>query len=99
AASPLGTALAPLLLSVLVASFHWRWAFIVTGALGLVVAVVWFAFYRDPVRAQLSAAERNYLDADAQSVAAAPKLTFAEWRSLFSHGTTWGMLIGFFGSV
>ncbi|MGU3782190.1 MFS transporter [Burkholderia metallica] len=99
AASPLGTALAPLLLSVLVASFDWRWAFIATGAAGLVVAVVWFALYRDPVRAQLTAAERNYLDADAQSTVAAPKLTFAEWRGLFSHGTTWGMLIGYFGSV
>lgn len=101
AASPLGTALAPLLLSVLVASFDWRWAFVATGALGLVVAVVWFALYRDPARAQLSAAERGYLDADAQTAAAAaaPKLTFADWRSLFSHGTTWGMLIGFFGSV
>ncbi|MBA5791034.1 MFS transporter, partial [Escherichia coli] len=69
---PLGTALAPLLLSILVVSLDWRWAFIATGALGLVVAVVWFALYRDPVRAQLAAAERSYLDADAQSVVAAP---------------------------
>ncbi|RKU02290.1 MFS transporter [Burkholderia sp. Nafp2/4-1b] len=99
AASPLGTALAPLLLAVVVASFHWRWAFIATGALGLVVAVIWFALYRDPARPELTAAERAYLDADAQTSVAAPKLTFAEWRSLFSHGTTWGMLIGFFGSV
>ena len=90
AASPLGTALAPLLLSILVASLDWRWAFIATGAAGLVVAVVWFALYRDPVRAQLTVTERNYLDADAQSTVAAPKLTFAEWRGLFSHGTTWG---------
>ena len=72
AASPLGTALAPLLLSILVASLDWRWAFIATGAAGLVVAVVWFALYRDPVRAQLTVTERNYLDADAQSTVAAP---------------------------
>ncbi|HGL4260256.1 MFS transporter [Burkholderia dolosa] len=99
AASPLGTALAPLLLSVLVATLDWRWAFIATGAAGVVVAAVWFALYRDPVRAQLTATERAYLDADADNVVAAPKLTFADWRGLFSHGTTWGMLIGFFGSV
>ncbi|WP_390886352.1 MFS transporter [Burkholderia ambifaria] len=99
AASPLGTALAPLLLAVLVASFNWRWAFVATGALGLVVAVIWFALYRDPARVQLTASERAYLDADAQTAIAMPKLTFADWRSLFSHGTTWGMLIGFFGSV
>jgi sugar phosphate permease len=102
AASPLGTALAPLCLSILVVSFHWRWAFIATGALGLVVALVWFALYRDPDRSQMSEAERRYLDEDenVQSAGQPPrKLTFAEWRKLFSYGTTWGMLIGFFGSV
>ncbi|KXU83318.1 MFS transporter [Paraburkholderia monticola] len=99
-ASPLGSALAPLCLSVLIVSFSWRWAFIVTGALGLVMAVVWFALYRDPDRQALSREERDYLEADAEpAVGPAPKLTFAEWRALFSYGTTWGMLIGFFGSV
>lgn len=29
----------------------------------------------------------------------APKVTFADWRSLFGHATTWGMMIGFMGSV
>jgi sugar phosphate permease len=99
AASPLGTALAPLLLSIVVVSFDWRWAFVATGGLGLVVAVTWFALYRDPPRATLSAGERSYLDADAQVAVAAQKLTFADWRGLFAHRTTWGMLIGFFGSV
>jgi sugar phosphate permease len=100
AASPLGTALAPLCLSILVVSFHWRWAFIATGALGLVVALVWFVLYRDPDKSQMSAVERRYLDADTASAGKpSGKLTFAEWRSLFSYGTTWGMLLGFFGSV
>lgn len=98
-ASPLGTALAPLLLSVLVVTFHWRWAFVATGAVGLVVAGIWFALYRDPVRSQLALSERRYLDADAQEVVTRTKVTFADWRSLFGHSTTWGMLIGFFGSV
>jgi sugar phosphate permease len=99
-ASPLGVALAPLCLSVLIAHLNWRWAFFITGGAGLVVAVIWVAFYRDPVRSTMTEAERAYLDQDAQPAAKqAPKLTFAEWRALFSYGTTWGMLIGFFGSV
>jgi sugar phosphate permease len=98
-ASPLGTALAPLCLSVLVVQFHWRWAFIVTGVVGLVVALVWLAVYRDPVKATMTEAERHYLEGDETDRKPAPTVTFAEWRSLFSHGTTWGMLIGFFGSV
>ena len=54
-ASPLGVALAPLLLAPLIAATSWHWAFFVTGAMGLVAAVVWVALYRDPVPAQLSA--------------------------------------------
>ncbi|PTB22583.1 MFS transporter [Trinickia symbiotica] len=99
AASPLGTALAPLVLSILVVSFSWRWAFIATGAAGIVVALVWFALYRDPERSRLSVDECRYLDAGAERGVIAPKVTFADWRELFSHVTTWGMLIGFFGSV
>lgn len=98
-ASPLGTALAPLCLSILVVNFHWRWAFIVTGIVGLIVAVVWLAVYRDPAKATMTQEERRYLEGDEANRRPAQSLTFAEWRSLFSHGTTWGMLIGFFGSV
>ncbi|MEC5409649.1 MFS transporter [Paraburkholderia sp. MPAMCS5] len=98
-ASPLGTALAPLCLSVLVVNLNWRWAFIVTGIAGLIVAVVWLAVYRDPVKAALNDAERRYLDGDETDTKPTPAVTLADWRSLFSHGTTWGMLIGFFGSV
>jgi sugar phosphate permease len=100
AASPLGSALAPLCLSFVVVSFNWRWAFIATGMLGLVVAIIWFALYRDPDKSQMTEAERRYLDEGSQSAGEVPsKLTFAEWRGLFSYATTWGMLIGFFGSV
>ena len=102
AASPLGIALAPLCLSLLIASTSWHWAFIVTGGAGLIVSIVWLLVYRDPARSRMTDAERQYLDADADREApakAAGKLTFADWRALFSYGTTWGMLIGFFGSV
>ncbi|MFC5459802.1 MFS transporter [Massilia niabensis] len=97
-ASPLGVALAPLLLSPLIAATSWHWAFFVTGAMGLVAAVIWVALYRDPVRGQMSEAEIAYLDAG-QSPEPAPKTTFASWRALFRHRATWGMLFGFSGSV
>ena len=97
-ASPLGVALAPICLTPLIMASSWHWAFFVTGALGLVAAVVWVALYRDPVREELSEAERAYLD-EGQSIQAAPKTGFAAWRALFGHRATWGMLLGFFGSV
>ncbi|UGQ46638.1 MFS transporter [Massilia endophytica] len=97
-ASPLGVALAPLLLPPLIAASSWHWAFFVTGALGLVAALVWVSLYRDPVRERMSDDERAYLEADAPGEAA-PKTSFAAWCALFRHRATWGMMLGFFGSV
>ena len=97
-ASPLGVALAPLLLSPLILATSWHWAFFVTGALGLVAAVVWVTLYRDPVHEKMTAAERTYLEADDASKATT-KVSFAAWCALFRHRATWGMMLGFFGSV
>ena len=97
-ASPLGVALAPLCLTPLIAATSWHWAFFATGALGLVAALVWVALYRDPVAASMNAAERAYLDGGGAGAAAATT-SFAAWCALFRHRTTWGMMLGFFGSV
>lgn len=97
-ASPLGMALAPLCLPPLMLATSWHWAFFVTGALGLVVALVWVSLYRDPVPAQLDAEERAYLEI-AEAGTAAPKTNAAAWGALFRHRATWGMMLGFFGSV
>ena len=97
-ASPLGVALAPLCLVPLIAATSWHWAFFITGALGLVAAIVWVALYRDPVHADMSAGDRAYLEVD-EAGAAPAKPGFAAWSSLFRHRTTWGMMLGFFGSV
>lgn len=97
-ASPLGVALAPLLLAPLIAATSWHWAFFVTGAMGIVAALVWVILYRDPVREQLTAEERAYLEVDAVSTTA-PNTGFAAWLALFRYRVTWGMMLGFFGSV
>jgi sugar phosphate permease len=98
AASPLGTALAPPLLTLLMLSFNWRWMFFAMGVVGLLGAVVWVLIYRDPDAVGLSPEEHAYLEQDPTKGAPA-KTTFAEWRSLFKYRTTWGMILGFFGSV
>ena len=97
-ASPLGVALAPLLLSPLILATSWHWAFFVTGAMGLVAAVIWVALYRDPVRAQMTEIERAYLE-EGESSKATPKVSLAAWCALFRYRATWGMMLGFFGSV
>ncbi len=97
-ASPLGVALAPICLTPLIVATSWHWAFFVTGAMGLVAAVVWVSLYRDPDPKTMTAAERAYLEADGDGEAK-PAMTFAAWRALFRHRATWGMMLGFFGSV
>jgi len=97
-ASPLGVALAPLVLTPLILVTSWHWAFYMTGALGLVAALIWVSLYRDPVRTQMSEAELAYLD-EGQATGSAPATSFASWRALFRYRATWGMLLGFFGSV
>ena len=99
-ASPLGSALAPPLLTLLIVYLDWRWMFVLMGVLGLVMAAVWFALYRDPSPANLDAAEAAYLNEGAVAdTKPAEKLGFRDWLALFRHLTTWGMILGFFGSV
>lgn len=97
-ASPLGVALAPICLVPLIAATSWHWAFFVTGGMGLVAALVWLALYRDPVHKDMSAEELSYLGV-ADAGAAAPTMSFDAWCELFRHRATWGMMLGFFGSV
>lgn len=102
AASPLGTALAPLLLTFLMLTFNWRWMFVAMGVVGLVAAALWVMVYRDPEASGLSTEHQAYLaesPSDRAPQVAVQKMTFAEWCGLFAHRTTWSMILGFFGSV
>jgi MFS family permease len=72
--------------------------FVAMGVVGLIAAAIWALIYRDPDAVGLSAEEHAYLEHGTAQGAPA-KTTFAEWRSLFAYRTTWGMILGFFGSV
>ncbi len=96
--STLGTAIAAPLLTGLMLAFGWRWMFALMGAAGLIVAVLFYALHRDPRDLVLTADERAYLVED--DAAARPgAVTWDDWRRLFRHRTTWGMIAGFFGTI
>src|ERR1700712_258889 len=59
-ASSLGTAIAVPLLTFLMLALGWRTMFIIMGAAGLIMAVVWFLPYRNPTEVDLTAAEKQY---------------------------------------
>jgi MFS family permease len=95
--SALAPALAPPLLTVLMLAFGWRAMFLLAGLAGFVIALAWWALYREPPEANVPAADLAEIHADDGKVA-----TQTGWRQigfLLTFPTTWGMFIGFFGVV
>jgi len=97
-ASSLGNFVAVPLLTFLMLKFSWRWMFLIVGAAGVLLAVVWWSVHRDPSEVRLTPGERRYLTEGDKNTTSGPP-TFAEWRQLFAHRTTWGMIAGFFGTI
>ncbi|HVR02350.1 MAG TPA: MFS transporter [Polyangia bacterium] len=80
----------------IVKDYGWRTSFIVTGIIGVLWSVIWYAIYRHPSEhPRVSDAERAYILAGqtAQPAVRGPKVP---WRSLFRYRTIWGMMLGFF---
>ncbi|WP_052751904.1 MFS transporter [Pseudomonas putida] len=100
----LGPCLAPPLLTLFMVNFGWRGMFIITGVIGVVLAVCWLTFYKSKARylAEL-AAEGKPLPGEHEAPAApvhAPKASyFAGWLDLFKHRSTWGAVLGFMGVI
>jgi MFS family permease len=98
AASSLGSFIAVPLLTFLMLTMSWRWMFVIVGAAGVALALVWLKIHRDPAEVNLTPAEVRYLtEGDENSTVRRP--SFADWRQLFAHRTTWGMIAGFFGTI
>ncbi|MGG5289164.1 MFS transporter [Pseudomonas shirazensis] len=100
----LGPCLAPPLLTLLMVNYGWRGMFIITGLLGVVLAVCWLTFYKSKAQylAELAAGGKP-LPTEHVAPAAdpqAPKVSyFAGWLDLFKHRSTWGAVLGFMGVI
>lgn len=97
--STLGSAISAPLCTVLMLSFGWRWMFAIMGIAGLIVAVVWFAVYRDANSLALTREEQEHRAAGDATAGVQQEMGLAGWGRLFGCRTTWGMIIGFFGTV
>jgi cyanate permease len=69
------------------------------GVLGIVVAIVWYAVYREVAEAALSPGEAHHLTEGEEEPPPAQHVTLAEWGQLFGFRVTWGLILGFFGIV
>ncbi|AQG77993.1 MFS transporter [Spirosoma montaniterrae] len=93
AGSSLGAVLAPIVVPLLAVTFGWPMAFFVTGGLGLLWLIGWWAWYERPeAQKRLSASELAYIRSDGD-VATGPAPT---WASLLRYRATWAFVLAKF---
>ncbi|NKQ51703.1 MFS transporter [Amycolatopsis sp. K13G38] len=90
----LGSAVGPPGLAYLVSGFGWQAAFIATGVLSLLVAAIWYAWYRHPLDdTRLSDRERQLILRDQEP----PKQDGrARWSEIVRHRDIWAITAGYF---
>jgi ACS family D-galactonate transporter-like MFS transporter len=94
----LGTALLTPVLFWIASTYGWREVFFVSGSLGLVWAVVWFVYYREPSESRIaSQAELDYIREGGAVVGSAARGEAFRWdlfRKLLTFRQIWGVCIG-----
>ncbi len=83
----------------------WRGLFIITGSVGIVWGLLWYLFYRDPLKhKQVSQAELDHIEKGGGIInyraeknnADKSKFTWKNLREVFSHRKLWGIYLGQF---
>jgi len=92
AGTNIGAIITPLVVPWITIQWGWRWAFIITGALGFVWLIFWLLLYRKPdEHPRVSKAELDYIRSDPQVPMAKIK-----WARLIPHRQTWAFVVGKF---
>ena len=91
-----GAIIAPLTVPLIAMKWGWQWAFIITGAIGLIWLVFWFAFYESPKKhKKLLPAELAYINSDNEDAGktADVQTEKVSWFKLLTFRQTWGYFI------
>lgn len=93
-----GAIVAPLIVPEIAETMGWWWAFILTGAVGFLWLVAWFALYEIPSRhKRLSKQEYDYIHSDTdETTNTNDKETKASWIQLLKYKQSWAFIIGKF---
>ena len=92
AGTNVGALVTPLVVPVITLAWGWRWAFILTGAVGFIWLIFWLALYHRPEQhPKLSSAELAHIRSDPPESTAK-----VSWASLLPHRQTWAFAIGKF---
>jgi len=87
--------------------FHigWKGLFIVTGLIGIIWGIVWYCFYRDPLKhTKVNAAELDHIEAGggilnnraSEQAGGKNKFNWRDLKEVLSHRKLWGIYIGQF---
>jgi ACS family hexuronate transporter-like MFS transporter len=90
AGTNVGVVVAALIVPWIALTLGWRWAFIITGLLGLIWIPLWLAAYRDPsLHPRVSPTELAHIRSDP----ADPPVKIP-WRHLLKRRPTWAFVVG-----
>jgi MFS transporter, ACS family, hexuronate transporter len=94
-----GAIIAPLTVPFIAEAWGWRWAFIITGAIGLFWLIFWYFIYDTPANhKRLGKAEYDYIhsDLDEQTEEKVANVEKVPWSKLFQFRQTWAFALGKF---
>jgi ACS family hexuronate transporter-like MFS transporter len=87
-----GAILAPLTVPLIAMKWGWQWAFIITGAIGLIWLLFWWLFYESPQKhKKVSQQELDYINSDEPEIETATEKV--KWVKLFGYKQTWAFAI------
>ncbi len=93
--SNVGAIIAPLTVPLIAISFGWQWAFIITGAIGLIWLIFWLVVYEIPSKhKKLTKQEFEYIHSDKDEVS--NNVEKVKWFKLLAYRQTWAFVIGKF---
>lgn len=99
--SNIGAIIAPLTVPLIAVTMGWKWAFIITGAVGFIWVIFWLVMYEIPAKHKgLSGREHNYILSDNEDTSAAEsagqKAPPVSWFKILSYRQTWAFAVGKF---
>ena len=94
----IGAVVAPLTVLYITEAWGWKWAFIITGAIGFIWVVLWLMYYEIPAKhKKLLKPEFDYIHSDAEDKAdEATKQEKVSWVRLLGFKQTWAFVMGKF---
>ena len=90
-----GAILAPLTVPLIAVTLGWKWAFIITGAIGLIWLIFWFLFYENPQKhKKVSKEEYDYIHSDKdENDGIENNSDKVKWFKLLGYRQTWSFAI------